>query len=205
MEINENLGIFIICYKNGYCMVYTLPNCKIINSFLIESKELDNNINSKNKDNNSDVVNENQNDNNINDINAIYAPSLVFISNTPLPCFIFYIKERKSLCVYSINAHLLNEYKLGYEIANNGIIKYTDYSYMDYIFIYNPINYTIDIHKLTDLNIIATSPLIEYQFFDFHFSEEFDSLYILVKDKNVGYKMLSLKQAKVVNHNNNNK
>ena len=56
MEINENLGIFIICYKNGYCMVYTLPNCKIVNSFLIESKELDNNINSKNKDNNSDNI-----------------------------------------------------------------------------------------------------------------------------------------------------
>ena len=200
MEINENLGIFIICFKNGYCMVYTLPNCKIINSFRIESKELDNNININNKDNNSDITDENQKD---NYINAIYTPSLVFISNTPLPCFIFYIKERKSLCVYSINAHLLNEYKLGYEIVNNGILKYTDFSCMDYFFIYNPINYTIDIHKLTDLNIIATSPLIEYQFFDFHFSPEFDSLYILAKDKNSDYKMLSLKQAKLVNNNNN--
>ena len=200
MEINENLGIFIICFKNGYCMVYTLPNCKIINSFRIESKELDNNINVNNKDNNSDIKDENQKG---NYINVIYTPSLVFISNTPLPCFIFYIKERKSLCVYSINAHLLNEYKLGYEIVNNGILKYTDFSCMDYFFIYNPINYTIDIHKLTDLNIIATSPLIEYQFFDFHFSPEFDSLYILAKDKNSDYKMLSLKQAKLVNNNNN--
>ena len=35
MEINENLGIFIVCFKNGYCMVYTLPKCKLINSFLL--------------------------------------------------------------------------------------------------------------------------------------------------------------------------
>ena len=192
MEINENLGIFIICTKNGYCMVYTLPNCKLINSFRIESNELDNLIKENNKDNNSDIKEETQKDNNIN---AIYAPSLVFISNTPLPCFVFYIKERKSLCVYSINGHLLNEYKLGYEIINNGILKYTDFSCMDYFFIYNPINYAIDIHKFTDLNIIATSPMIEYQFIDFHFSVEFDSLYILAKDKNTDYKMLVLKQV----------
>ena len=196
MEINENLGIFVICFKNGYCMVYTLPNCKIINSFLIESKELDNNINENNKDNNSDIIEETPKDNNSN---IIYAPSIVFISSTPLPCFIFYIKERKSLCVYSINAHLLNEYKLGYEIVNNGILKYTDFTFMDFLFIYNPINYTIDIHKLTDLNIVTSSPMIEYQFIDFHFSVEFDSLYILIKEKNTDYKMLALKQAKIIN------
>ena len=196
MEINENLGIFVICFKNGYCMVYTLPNCKIINSFLIESKELDNNINENNKDNKSDIIEETPKDNNSN---IIYAPSIVFISSTPLPCFIFYIKERKSLCVYSINAHLLNEYKLGYEIVNNGILKYTDFTFMDFLFIYNPINYTIDIHKLTDLNIVTSSPMIEYQFIDFHFSVEFDSLYILIKDKNTDYKMLALKQAKIIN------
>ena len=196
MEINENLGIFVICFKNGYCMVYTLPNCKIINSFLIESKELDNNINENNKDNNSDIIEETPKDNNSN---IIYAPSIVFISSTPLPCFIFYIKERKSLCVYSINAHLLNEYKLGYEIVNNGILKYTDFTFLDFLFIYNPINYTIDIHKLTDLNIVTSSPMIEYQFIDFHFSVEFDSLYILIKDKTSDYKMLALKQAKIIN------
>ena len=192
MEINENLGIFIICTKNGYCMVYTLPNCKLINSFRIESNELDNLIKEKNKDNNSDIKEETPKDNNIN---AIYAPSLVFISNAPLPCFVFYIKERKSLCVYSINAHLLNEYKLGFEIVNNGILKYTDFSCIDYFFIFDPTNYCINIHKFTDLNIIATSPLIEYIFIDFHFSAEFDSLYIFAKDKNTDYKMLVLKQA----------
>ena len=187
MQINENLGIFIVCFKNGYNMVYTLPNCKLINSFRIEENELNNNMNEENNDNNNiDIPKYNSNNN-------IYAAYLVLISNSPLPSFIFYIKERKSLCVYSINAHFLKEYKLGYEIVNNGIIKYTDYSYRDFLFIYNPINYTIDIHKLTDLTLIISSPVIEYQFIDFHFSAEFDSVYILVNDKSSGHKMLIMK------------
>ena len=170
-------------------MVYTLSNCKLVNSFIIEEKELNKNFNNENNDN---IININK-----DIINNIYSPNIVLISNSPLPCFIFYIKERKSLIVYSINAHFLNEYKLGYEICNNGIIKYTDYSYRDFLFIYNPINYTIDIHKLTDLTLIISSPKIEYQFIDFHFSIEFDSLYILVSDKNSGYKILFLRPIKI--------
>ena len=187
-HINENLGIFIVCFKNGYNMVYTLPNCKLINSFIIEEKELNNNITKEKKDNEIDL--------NQDISNNIYSPNIVFISNSPLPCFIFYIRERKSLCVYSINAHFLNEYKLGYEIVNNGIIKYTDYSCRDFLFIYNPIKNTIDIHKLTDLTLIISSPKIEYKFIDFHFSIEYDSLYILVNDENSGYKILFLKPQK---------
>ena len=186
MQINENLGIFIVCFKNGYNMIYTLPNCKLINSFRIEENELNNYRNEENNDNNIDIPKNNSNNN-------IYAAYLAFISNSPLPSFIFYIKERKSLCVYSINAHFLKEYKLGYEIVNNGIIKYTDYSYRDFLFIFNPINYTIDIHKLTDLTLIISSPVIEYQFIDFHFSAEFDAVYILVNDKSSGHKMLIMK------------
>ena len=187
-HINENLGIFIVCFKNGYNMVYTLPNCKLINSFIIEEKELNNNITKEKKDNEIDL--------NQDISNNIYSPNIVFISNSPLPCFIFYIRERKSLCVYSINAHFLNEYKLGYEIVNNGIIKYTDYSCRDFLFIYNPIKNTIDIHKLTYLTLIISSPKIEYKFIDFHFSIEYDSLYILVNDENSGYKILFLKPQK---------
>ena len=192
MEINENLGIFIVCFKNGYCMVYTLPKCKLINSFLIEEHDLNNN--NKNKDNNLDVKNESS----LNISNNIYSPNIVFISNSSLPCFIFYIKERKSICIYSINAQFLKECKLGYELVNNGIIKYTDYSYRDFLFIYNPINYTIDIYKITDLNLIFSSPIFKYQFINFHFSMDLDSLYVLTKDKNTDYKMLILKQAKIL-------
>ena len=196
IEMNENLGIFIICFKNGYNMVYTLPNCKLINSFRIEENELNNNIKEKNVDNNEDRK-ENKSDNNTNNV---YAPYLAFISNSPLPSFIFYIKERKSLCVYSINAHLLNEYNLGYEIIGDGILKYTDYSFRDYIIIYNPIKYTIDIHKLVDLSLIISSTPIEYKFINFHLSSDFDSIYILVNDKNSGNKILILKPSKIINY-----
>ena len=195
MEINENLGIFIVCFKNGYCMVYTLPKCKLINSFLIEENDL--NSNKKNKDNNSDNS-DLKNESSLNSSNNIYSPNIVFISNSSLPCFIFYIKERKSICIYSINAQFLKECKLGYELVNNGIIKYTDYSFRDFLFIYNPINYTIDIYKITDLNLIASSPAFKYQFINFNFSLELDSLYILTKDKSTDYKMLILKQAKIL-------
>ena len=193
MEINENLGIFIVCFKNGYCMVYTLPKCKLINSFLIEENDLNNNL--YNNDNNSDIVNKTS----LNSSNNIYSPNIVFISNSSLPCFIFYIKERKSICIYSINAQFLKEYKLEYELVNNGIIKYTDYSCKDFLFIYNPVNYTIDIYKITDLNLIASSPVFKFQFINFHFSMELDSLYILTKDQNTDYRMLILKQAKILN------
>ena len=191
LEINENLGIFIICFKNGYCMVYTLPKCKLINSFIIEEEDLNNNINSKNKDNN-----EINGETSINNYNLIYSPHKLFISSSPLPCFTFYIEERKSLCVYSINAQLLNECKLGYPIVNNGIIKYTDYSYRDFLLIYNPINNSIDIHQLIDLNIIISSPFVDYQFIDFHFSSAFDYVYILTNDKG-NNKMFILKQSDI--------
>ena len=192
IQINENLGIFISCHKNGYCMIYTLPNCKLTNSFRIEEKDL-NNKNENNNDTKEEIYKNNNSSNNI------YIPNIVFISNSPLPCFIFYIKERKSICIYSINCNFLNEYKLDYDVVKNGIIKYTDYSYRDFLLIYNPINYTIDIHKLTDLNLIVSSPIIDYQFIDFHISMDCDSVYILTNDKSNGNKILILKPSKLIN------
>ena len=192
IQINENLGIFISCHKNGYCMIYTLPNCKLTNSFRIEEKDL-NNKNENNNDTKEEIYKNNNSSNNI------YIPNIVFISNSPLPCFTFYIKERRSICIYSINCHFLNEYKLDYDVVKNGIIKYTDYSYRDFLLIYNPINYTIDIHKLTDLNLIVSSPIIDYQFIDFHLSMDCDSVYILTNDKSNGNKILILKPSKLIN------
>ena len=40
IALNENLNIFIIAFKNGFCMVYTLPCCKLFNSFIIEENDL---------------------------------------------------------------------------------------------------------------------------------------------------------------------
>ena len=122
-------------------------------------------------------------------INNLYA-SHVIILHSPLPSLIFYIKSRKSLCVFSINFHFIKEVKLGYEIVPNGIKKYSDYFSKDYICIYNKNDKTIDVYDLIDLNvnIIARSSKINYTFVDFHFSKEMDHALIMVKtneDKNV--------------------
>ena len=209
ITINESLFIFIVCFKNGYNMIYTLPNCKLINSFKIEENDLSRRIEIQD---NNEKSNENESINStptststptptpIPNSNNIYTPDLTFISNSPLPCFIFYIKERKSLCVYSINAHFLNEYNLGYEIVENGIKKFTDNFFKDYLFIYNSINNTIDVHQLVDMQLIISSPLINHQFIDFQFTKDFDYALILVKvkqqknDEKSQNKMLALKQ-----------
>ena len=184
IAISENLSIFITCFKNGYCMSYTLPNCKLYNSFRIKEDDFLNKF--PNKDNNESSI--------------IYSPDITFISESPLPCFIFYIKERKSLCIYSINAHFLKESVLGYEIVENSIKKYTDFLFRDYLFVYNSINSTIDIYKLTDLELMISSPVINNQFIDFQFSKDLDTALILVKkseDKSHTYKILLLKQSQI--------
>ena len=189
IAINENLNIFIIGYKKGFCMVYTLPNCKLFNSFRMEENDLYNNLiyNENNEDGNND---ESGQTNNIipnraciSSYNNILVPDIIIISQSPLPCFVFFIKERKSLCVYSINFHFLREVFLGYNIVPNGIKKYTDYMFRDYLFIFNSIKNTIDVHRLFDLNIIISSPAINNDFIDFHFSKDFAYAYILVKTK----------------------
>ena len=192
IAISENLGIFITCFKNGYCMVYTLPNCKLYNSFRIEEDDF-HKINLPNKFNNE------SNPDSLSS-SVIYSPDITFISESPLPCFVFYIKERKSLCVYSINAHFLKEAVLGYEIVENGIKKYTDFLFRDYLFVYNSINSTIDIYKLTYLELIISTPIINNQFIDFQFSKDSDTALILVKkneDKSQTYKILLLKQSQI--------
>ena len=191
IAISENLSIFIICFKNGYCMTYTLPNCKLYNSFRIEQDDFHNTL--PNKFNNESAPDSLSSPN-------IYSPDITFISESPLPCFVFYIKERKSLCVYSINAHFLKEAVLGYEIVDNGIKKYTDFLFRDYLFIYNRINSKIDIYKLSNLELMISSPIINNQFIDFQFSKDLDTALILVKkneDKSQTYKILLLKQSQI--------
>ena len=201
MAINENLNIFIICFKNCYNMLYTLPNCKLFNSFRIEENDFNNR--KTNKENSEQNIDKQVNSFiPISSSNNIYCPNITFISQSPLPCFVFYIKERKSLCVYSINACFLNEFVLGYEIIENGIKKFTDHFFKDYLFIYNTINNTIDVHALVDLNLVISSPIINYQFIDFRFTKDSDYAFILVKDKQKNkdeksqvHKMLLLKQT----------
>ena len=176
IALNENLNIFITCDKDGYNNLYTLPTCKLFNSYRLNENIFPNNNNS----NSRSISNLNV----YNIQNNLYADHVI-IFNSPLPSLIFYIKSRKSLYAFSINFHFIKEIKLGYEIVPNGIKKYSDYFSKDYLFIYNKNEKTIDVYDLIDLNvnIIAKSAKINYNFVDFHFSKEIDHALIMVKDK----------------------
>ena len=131
LSINENLNIFISCSRDGYCMIYTLPDCKLINSFRITNN----------------LFNENKNDNNSENI---FYPNISIISNTPLPLIIFYIESRNSLSVFSINGHFIKEEKIDFKINENGIKKYTDSQFKDYLLIYNPNKNCIEVYNIID-------------------------------------------------------
>ena len=72
--IHENLNIAITCSKNGLCMLYSLPDFKLYNSFIIG-----------------------KDDNETNNEEEILCPDIVLISDSPLPCFIFYINLKRAI------------------------------------------------------------------------------------------------------------
>ena len=162
IALSENLNMFITCSKDGNCMLYSLPRIKLFNSFNIEP----------------------QNENEKNEISNILC-SKIIIFHTPLPCFIFYIKNLNYLYVYSINGKFLKKHKLEYEIVNNGIVKYIDYQLKDYLLIYNSNNKTIDIYRGIDFEFVTKSPVINYNFIDFVLSKSLDQLIILVENNNM--------------------
>ncbi len=201
ISINENLNIFAYSDKDGYINIYTLPNCKLVNSYKLNENILPINTTGSYKSFSRSVSN-------IITYNIlnIYADEII-ISQSPLPCLIIYIRTRKSLLILSINFHFIKEVKLDYEIIPNGIKKYTDYFNMDFLFIYNQIENTIDVYDLIDCDIIAKSQKIEDTFIDFIFNKEMDHVLIMVKikdDKKVekikdktekNYKILFLKRS----------
>ena len=202
IALNENLSIFTICFKNGYCNSYTFPNCKLFNSFRIEEKDLNSNKFTAKESKDSISDKETPEPQSMPSSNKVYFPDITIISSSPLPCYVFYIKERKSLCIYSINAHFIKEKPLGYDIMENGIKKYTDLYFRDNLFIYNSNKNTIDVHRLIDLKLVISSPVIDDQFIDFQFTKDLDYAFILTKVKqkavdksSLMHKILLLRQS----------
>ena len=163
LAINENLNIFSACSKSGYCMLYTLPQFKLVNSFKLKNIII----------NNTPNYNENL---------LLYA-NIILISSSPLPCMIFYFKLRKSLAVCSINGHLIKEEPIDFEINQNGIKIFTDHQFIDYLLIFNSKNESIDIYNIIDLKIVMTWPIKNYNFIDFIFTKELDSIFVLISNK----------------------
>ena len=175
---NEELNTFITCSNNGYCNLYTIPQCKLVNSFKLKN-----------------IVN--------SDENALFA-NISLISSSPLPCIIFYFKYRSSLCVCSINGHFIKEQKIDYEIrSRNGIKIFKDNQFIDYLLILDQKNEVINIYNIIDLQIVFTGEIKNYILIDFIISKDFDTLFILVKSKmdnenkdNKEYKILMMKNTK---------
>ena len=174
LSICEKLNIFISCSNTGNCNIYSLPRIKLFNSFNIQ------------KENESEKINCN----------------LIFIYHTPLPCFIFYIKNLNSFYVYSINGKFLQKNKIEYDINANGIAQYIDYQMRDYLMIYNSKDKTIDIHRAIDFTFVTKSPVINYDFIGFAMNQPYNHALVLVKEsekenknKNFGikYKIIVLK------------
>ena len=176
LAFDEKLNIFISCSKDGFCNLYTTPQCKLVNSFNLKNL--------------------------VNSENSIYA-NISLISSAPLPCFIFYFKSRNSLCVCSINGHFIKEQKIDYEIRQNYIKKFTDNQFNDYLLIIDQKNEVINIYNIIDLQIVMTGQIKNYIVIDFIFTKDFDNLFVLAKPKNEkekekeSYKILIMKNTKI--------
>ena len=189
ISINEKLNIFITCSKSGYCMNYTLPNCKLVNSY-----KLNNMINYNNNSNNDENL-------------SLYA-NISLISSSPLPCIIFYFKLRNSLAVFSINGHFINEKIIDFDININEIKIFNDNQFIDYLLIFNKNNETINVYNIIDLKLLMTWSIKNNLVIDFILNKDLDSIFVLVnykipieerEDNNEkGYKILVLKCANII-------
>ena len=172
LAISENLNMFISCSKDGNCMLYSLPRIKLFNSWNITLQAEDQKA--------KDII-----------------CTIILIFHTPLPCFIFYIKNINSFYIYSINGKFLKKHKLEYEIVNNAIAKYIDYQLKDYLLIYNSKDKTIDVHRGIDFDLITKSPVINYKFIDFVLCKALDHAMILVENENFNEKEAEIDGKKI--------
>ena len=181
IAINETLNISITCSQNGLCMLYTLPYFNLYNSFIIGK---------------DDKESENQEE--------IICPDLVLISDSPLPCFIFYIDLKRSLYFYSINGHLLNKKKLDCSLKGNTIKIYRDYQFVDYILIYNSINKAFELYSMIDFVLIQRLPISpddNYELIDFDLTEDLDHILFLCRNKTDGkYKLFIMREKEKLNY-----
>ena len=164
LTINETLNIFSACSKSGYCMLYTLPQFKLVNSFKLKNIII------------------NHTTPNYNENLLLYA-NIILLSSSPLPCMILYFKLRNSLAVFSINGHFIKEEIIDFEINSNGIKIFTDHQFIDYLLLFNSKNESIDIYNIIDLKMLMTWPIINYTFIDFIFTKELDSIFVLLSNK----------------------
>ena len=183
VAINETLNISIICSQKGLCMLYTLPYFNLYNSFIIGKD-------GKESENQEEII----------------CPNLVLISDSPLPCFIFYIDLKRILYFYSVNGHLLNKKKLSCPLQENTIKIYRDYQFVDYILIYNTSTKAFELYSMIDFVLIQKLPILpddNYEFIDFDLSDDLDHILFLCRnktDKNDKYKLFIMREKEKLNY-----
>ena len=128
ISINDTLKMFATSSKDGYIMLYTLPNFTLARSIYIPSLFKD-------------------------ESEFLYADN-VFLSNSPLPSITIFIGKKKLFKTFTINGHFIQDIK---EEENVNCIKspivFTSYDYQDYL-IYGTNNGIIKIRKFPELELI---------------------------------------------------
>ena len=128
ISINDTLKMFATSSKDGYIMLYTLPNFTLARSIYIPSLFKD-------------------------ESEFLYADN-VFLSNSPLPSITIFIGKKKLFKIFTINGHFIQDIK---EEENVNCIKspivFTSYDYQDYL-INGTNNGIIKIRKFPELELI---------------------------------------------------
>ena len=138
LTINENLNMFASSSIDGYVNLYILPSFSIIRSIQISKK---------------DKI----------DINECLYADNIFLSSSPLPCFVIYILVLKIFKIYSINGELIGKVE---EEKDSGNIKFPlifqNLNFNDFL-IYGTKDGFVKIRSFPNMNLISSIKPFEGQ------------------------------------------
>ena len=140
ISINENLNMFTSSSIDGYINLYILPSFRTIRSIQISKKDkIDIN------DSNYEELKKNE---------YLYADN-IFLSSSPLPCFVIYILIQKIFRIYSINGELIGKVE---EEKDSGNIKcpliFQNLNFNDFL-IYGTEDGFVKIRSFPNMNLIS--------------------------------------------------
>ena len=130
ISLNENLNMFAVSSKDGFINLHILPSYKLVRTICLNKKESQNQKN-----------------------DLLYAEK-IFLSNSPLPCLVLYIKTERIFKSFTINGEFICEIK---ETNDSSKIKspivYTNNNFQD-ILLYGIDDGFIKIRKFPEMTLI---------------------------------------------------
>ena len=148
LAINENLNMFASSSIDGYINLYILPSFSIIRSIQISQKD------------NIDINDSSYEESKKNEY--LYADN-IFLSSSPLPCFVIYILIQKIFRIYSINGELIGKVE---EEKESGNIKcpliFQNLNFNDFL-IYGTEDGFVKIRSFPNMNLISSIKPFEGQ------------------------------------------